>query len=490
MHRALFGCSLSLVLLASTRGLRAEDLELFNGRNLDGWTFAVPDSEDHPLPQDQAWVVRNGLLIATGGCDSYLTYDAEFEDYVLTVEWRSMSTEEGRGLAISGSGALFLHKSDEPGTFHRPKSIEVGLFNDPGSVYFRDVDPFGDTEWAFRASDAADEAEHEMGEWNRTQVFCRGDQVTVTLNGVAVNQVEELQRTRGAIALQSQRGSFPAPSFYRTIRVQPLPESVTPEERAAARQIAAAREASEKAEMERVARREAEERKEKMRREKLNALWADIDVTQDLEFSASALDLPLPADARDIELDVTFGDIELMSDQSLAELSKFYRTEMARRGWDEGDREREEDSVDVTFRHGDATVELELEDESDGVAIVLDCRNLSFDGANDPARLVALGIPQPDAYLTLQRTFELPDGIRDLEYTGGDRCQFKCSLELQDLFDQLTQQLRKQGYRESRRPIITETRRYTEFRKGRIELGVNIFSHPIGSRASLTCEQD
>ena len=108
----------------------------------------------------------------------------------------------------------------------------------------------------------------------------------------------------------------------------------------------------------------------------------------------------------------------------------------------------------------------------------------------DPAGLAELGLPQPAAYVFLQKEFEFPEDIQDLEFDGGNRCLFKSPLDLQSAFDFLCAQLRAKGYRESRRPIISDNRRYTEFSKGRLEIGVNIFSHQIGSRAVLTYEEN
>ncbi len=174
---------------------------------------------------------------------------------------------------------------------------------------------------------------------------------------------------------------------------------------------------------------------------------------------------------------------------ALPALAKFYRTEMARRGWQEVEKERDEDSIEVTFKHGEAQVELSLDQDSDGVDVSLDCRGLSFAGTNDPAGLVALGLPQPRSYVFLQQEFDLPADIRDLQFDSGNRCLFKSGLGLQEAFDLLTRQLRTKGYRETRRPIVSKDRRYTEFAKGRVEVSVNVFSHEGGSRAVLTYEE-
>lgn len=489
MYQIIRTSGLAWLLMAPSTCALADEAVLFNGKDLEGWTFEVSEGEENARPVDEVWVVQQGLLISTGSCTGFLKHAGEFEDYVLTLEWRSMQLR-GNGVAVSGSGSLFVHTSDEKGSFQRPKSVEIGLFNDPGSVYFRDVDPFGEQEWAFRAPDFADDVEKEMGEWNHLKVICRGDRLTIFLNGTPVNQVEGLNRTKGAVALKSQRAAFQAPSYYRNIRVQPLSDASAAAETAAAARLAAFKVSLAKQQAAEEARRRKEEAREKLRAAELEREWEAIDVPQEIEFTAEARRLPFPADARDLEFDATFGDVELVSGSSLAVLTMFYRTEMAKRGWQEAEKERDEESVGITFRQGEAQVELTLEQDSDGVEVSMDGRGLSFEGTNDPAGLVALGLPQPRAYVFLQKEIALPPNARDVEFDLGNRYLYKSGLRLQEAFDHVGQQLRAKGYRETRRPIVTADRRYTEFAKGRIEVGVNIFSHEGGSRAILTYEEN
>ncbi len=488
MNKIIQSISLALVLVASTTCAFAEDTMLFNGKDLKGWTFQVSKGENKPKPVQESWVVQKGLLISTGACTGFLKHEVEFENYVLTLEWRSMKPKRN-GLSVGGSGSVFVHTSDEMGSFHSPKSVEISLFNDTGSVYFRDVKPFSKKKWAFRAPDFADDAEKEMGEWNQTKLICRGNRLTVFVNGTPVNQMDGLNLTKGAIALKSQRGAFQAPSYYRNIRVQPLSSASVKDEKTATTKLAKFKALVAKQEAAEEAKRGEKERRGKTHAEKFARQWATIKVPQEIDFTTDARKLPFPADTRELEFKAKFGDIELKSSLSLAVLSKFYRTQMAKRGWKEVKKKRDKDSVEVTFKHGQAEVELSLDKESDGVEISLDCRGLSFKGTNDPAGLVALGISQPRAYVFLQKEIKLPSDIRDLEFDGGNRCLFKSGLGLQKAFDEIGKQLRAKGYKETRRPIVSKNRRYTEFAKGRIELSVNIFSNDGGSRAILTYEE-
>jgi len=216
------------------------------------------------------------------------------------------------------------------------------------------------------------------------------------------------------------------------------------------------------------------------------------DASKQVEFSAYAKALPFPPDARELEFDATFDDITFTSRSSLASLAAFYRKEMAKRGWQEDASAAvvEDDSIELTFKHGGAGVEIELDQWSDeAVEVSMDCEGLEFAGTDDPAGLVALGIPQPRAYLFLQKELLLPKDVRDLEYEG-DGCTFKSAMKLQAAFDHFGKQIKAKGYKESRRPIIKDSRRYTEFERGPVTLSVNVFTHEIGSRIVLGYEDE
>jgi len=142
----------------------------------------------------------------------------------------------------------------------------------------------------------------------------------------------------------------------------------------------------------------------------------------------------------------------------------------------------DDDSIDLTFKHDDAKIELELYDRSgDEVSVSMDCEGLDFTGSNDPAALVKMGIPQPQSYLFLQKNIQLPKEVIDLEYER-DRLCFKSRLQLQASFDHFSTIIKKLGYQESRKPILDDDRHYTEFEKGPIELSINIFTDDYGTR--------
>jgi hypothetical protein len=204
------------------------------------------------------------------------------------------------------------------------------------------------------------------------------------------------------------------------------------------------------------------------------------------EFSPQATALPFPPDARNLEFVAWTRDIKFNSNSPLKSIAALYLKEMASRGWehDESAAVVENEKIDLTFKHGGVKVEVELRQWSKEVRANLDCENISFAGTDDPAKLAAAGIPVPKAALFVQKELPLPEGAVNVQFTG-EGSMFKSSLKLQEAFDYFLKLAPAKGFRESRRPIITETRRYTEFRKGAAQLDVNIFTDAVGSRIIL-----
>ena len=484
------GFMAALVLLSLAHAPAAEETSLFNGKNLDGWTFHAQDDDSVKIADP--WIVKRGMLISQGLASGFLIHDGQFENYVLTFEIRTMSTEEGNGVAVGSLGSVFVNASAEEGAFREPKSVEISL-RDVGNVFFRDIDRdslFDSDAWVHRAPDFADDVDRDMGEWNHVRVICHSKRLTVIMNSRTVNQVESVHPTKGGVALKSSRGFFPAPTFYRNIVVKPIGPADLQAEQKALAEFAKIRAAIAKQKAAEDARQAEEERLQAEAEQKLAKHWADVEVHSNAEFQADVRRLPYPADARNLEFRPVFDMLEFESPSSLAVLSKFYSTEMANRGWQVTETDVEDDEVTVTFAQGAAEVELNLDASSDGVDVSIDCEGLSFAGTDNPAELVKLGLPQPQPYLVLQREFKLPDSYQDHEYDSGESRSFKSTLSLPDLYKFLTQQLRQKGYSETRRPIISDDRRYSEFAKGGVEISVNAFTHEIGSRVILTYEVD
>ena len=188
-------------------------LALFNGKNLDGWDYHL---DDDSVPMDKVWSVKDGVLHCTGTPAGYIvTKRRDFKDYVLDVEWRW----PGKG----GNNGVLVHVSKPGALGVWPKSLEVQLgAGDAGDFWVIGTEIDVENEAARKEDrrhiNLTDDSEKPLGEWNSMEIVCRGDEVTVKVNGELVNHATNSSETQGAIALQSEG----TPIEYRKVELRQL----------------------------------------------------------------------------------------------------------------------------------------------------------------------------------------------------------------------------------------------------------------------------
>jgi Domain of Unknown Function (DUF1080) len=200
-------------LLTINTAMADEPVPLFNGKDLSGWTYHL----DKPkVRMEDVWSVKDGVLVCKGKPAGYLlTKKNNFENYVLTLEWRW--PEKG------GNNGVLVHvsKPGELGVW--PKSLEVQLGSGNAGDFWvigttiEVENPEGRIEDR-RHLHLTDDSEKPLGEWNEMEITCRGDEVIVKVNGDLVNHATNVSQTRGAIALQSEG----TPIEFREIKLQSL----------------------------------------------------------------------------------------------------------------------------------------------------------------------------------------------------------------------------------------------------------------------------
>ena len=143
-------CTASVLLLLTAQAAVAGDkssegewIQLFNGKNLKGWTVKITG---HELGENfgNTFRVEDGLLKV--GYDKYEKFDnqfghiffaEEFSHYVLRVEYRFVGKQApgGPGWAVRNSGVMVHGQTAESMTKDQkfPVSIEVQLLGGPGS---------------------------------------------------------------------------------------------------------------------------------------------------------------------------------------------------------------------------------------------------------------------------------------------------------------------------------------------------------------------
>ncbi|MCX6919181.1 MAG: DUF1080 domain-containing protein [Verrucomicrobia bacterium] len=177
-------------------------VELFNGKDLTGWTSFLKGS----TPAAETWSVKDGLLACTGKPNGFLRTEKSYKQYKFTVEWR---------FTKPGNTGVVVHMTAPDAIW--PKSIECqGMNKNQGDFYFWS----GATSKEGVAMKAKDgtirgyrigkqlDAEKPAGEWNTFTTICDKDTVTILVNGKEVNKATGTNLSEGFIGLQSEGGAF------------------------------------------------------------------------------------------------------------------------------------------------------------------------------------------------------------------------------------------------------------------------------------------
>lgn len=183
-------------------------IELFNGKDFDGWKLFLPGANADPAA---TWNVKEGIVHCTGKPAGYMRTTKTYENYVLHLEWRF--PEEG------GNSGVLLHVQEPDEVW--PKSIEAQLMSENagdfwviGGTTFKEHGGKDDR----RVVKKAASSEKPLGEWNHYKIVCRGDTIRVFVNGVLQNKATQCSVTSGYIGLQSEG----VPIEFRNIYLEPL----------------------------------------------------------------------------------------------------------------------------------------------------------------------------------------------------------------------------------------------------------------------------
>ena len=174
---------------------------LFNGKNLLGW-------DGDP----QLWSVKDGMIVgSTDGKDipqnSFLITKEKFSDFILTADVK---------LRNHNTGIQFRSE-------RLPEFVIKGYQADAatdkwwGSLYGektgRGVIVDG---WAGKGEKIV-----KTGDWNRYEIYCKGDHIKLSLNRVVTADITDDMASEGVIALQVHRGPEMQVSF-RNLKIKKL----------------------------------------------------------------------------------------------------------------------------------------------------------------------------------------------------------------------------------------------------------------------------
>ncbi len=241
MHtpRFLTTSVLALTVLFSSAACGKKDsstIHLFNGKDLSGWIIHGKDNSPDSV---NTWAVKNGVITDTGKPAGYIRTDKRYSNYRLTVEWRWLEAPvDAKGKVRTRNSGVLLHMQGKDEVW--PKSIEAQLMEKNAGDFFIiggvDTNEHKASRAAAIAAAGSDDAakkkaennrrlprknptnEKPDGEWNRYDIVCQGDTITLTVNGLEQNRVTGVTVQEGHICLQSEG----APIEFRNVTLTPL----------------------------------------------------------------------------------------------------------------------------------------------------------------------------------------------------------------------------------------------------------------------------
>ena len=235
------------------------EVQLFNGKNLDGWyTFIKGKGRDND--PNKVFTVKNGLITISGEEYGCITTNNEYENYKLVVEFKwgdatfapRIERAKDSGILLhsqgedGGSSGTWMHSIEcqiiEGGTgdvivvgngtpefsatspvapekqngsyIYKPDGELVTI--NGGRINWYDRDPDWKDVKGFRG---AKDIEKPVGEWNIIECIAKGEEILIYLNNKLVNHVVKAQPQRGRIQIQSEGAEI----FFRRVDLTLLP---------------------------------------------------------------------------------------------------------------------------------------------------------------------------------------------------------------------------------------------------------------------------
>ncbi|MCF7847596.1 MAG: DUF1080 domain-containing protein [Kiritimatiellales bacterium] len=212
--------------LACTSQLRAQSINLFNGKNLTGWHVDVPQM-DKDSNLKGPFIIREGMLVSLGNPKGHLITDAVYQNYRIEVQYRFAAKPGNCGVLVHASTPRALS-----GMF--PQSIEVQMMNKNAGDFWcihEDIavpdmvarrgpkETWGGTKGKKRRIlNLTDGSEKPVGEWNTMVIECLGSSIKVWVNGDLVNSGFDCTADKGQIALQAEGSEVE----FRKVQLTPI----------------------------------------------------------------------------------------------------------------------------------------------------------------------------------------------------------------------------------------------------------------------------
>jgi hypothetical protein len=210
----------TVVTSCSSRRSSNSSIDLFNGKDLKGWSYIPADTS---VKMEKVWSVDGGILTCHGDPIGAIYRGPQVTNFRLLVEYRWAPGSK------PGNSGIFSRISGRMSAI--PPAIEVQLQNGnagdvlglQGKKIASGQPRFFEVKKHALAGDIAGvkkvfDQERTPGEWNRVEITAEGPRYTVLMNGKVINEVEGIDVVSGPIGLQSEGGVIQ----FRRVTLTPL----------------------------------------------------------------------------------------------------------------------------------------------------------------------------------------------------------------------------------------------------------------------------
>jgi hypothetical protein len=211
----LFAVAILCLSLASVRADEQKEADgfkpLFDGKTLEGW---------HNPYEWGKTVVVDGEIHLTGDKKFFVVTDKEYGDFIFEGQILLPEGKANSGFmfrAHAEPGKVFGYQSEVDGDPNRGWS--GGLYDEGRRKWF--ISPFKgnkDSEKAFRER-AGDT--FKRNDWNTYRITCKGNKITIEVNGVVTTDVEDDKDAKGVIGIQ-HHGEKGQTYKFRNLRIKEL----------------------------------------------------------------------------------------------------------------------------------------------------------------------------------------------------------------------------------------------------------------------------
>ena len=233
-------------------------MELFNGKNLDGWYTYIKDKGKNIDP-DKVFTVQNSLIRISGQEFGCITTNDEFQNYKLTVEfkWGELTwaprvdkardsgillqsigedgavsgtwmnslecqlIEGGTGdIIVVGDGSKSFSVTCPVAPEKQGDSYIYKFAGNPVTILEGRINWFGrDPEWKdIKGFRGTKDVEKPLGKWNKIECIVKGGDIMIYLNGTLVNHAVDSQPGKGKIQIQSEGAEI----FVRRVEISSI----------------------------------------------------------------------------------------------------------------------------------------------------------------------------------------------------------------------------------------------------------------------------